>query len=84
MTTSTNKEYYILKKVDEYTKNITLLDIALDIFKPSILSLDKIKEKLDNNHFYLTKWSKNIIKEDDVQGDILGSSWNFCNSCGII
>ncbi len=55
MTTSTNKEYYILKKVDEYTKNITLLDIALDIFKPSILSLDKIKEKLDNNHFYLTK-----------------------------
>lgn len=72
MTTTTNKEYYILSKVDEFAKNITRLDIALDLFEPGILSLDKIGEKLDNNEFCSPKRSKNVIKEDDGQGDILG------------
>lgn len=84
VTTSTNKGYYILTKIDEYAKNITRLDIALDLFKHGILSLDKIGEKLDNNHFCLTKRSKNVIKKDDGQGDILGPTWNFCNYCSII
>ena len=72
MTTATNKEYYILSKVDEYAKNITRLDIALDLFEPGILSLDEIGEKLDNNEFVSPKRSKNVIKEDDGHGDILG------------
>lgn len=74
MTTATNKEYYILSKVDECAKNITRLDIALDLFEPGILSLDKIGEKLDNNEFCSPKRSKNVIKEDDGQGNILGHS----------
>lgn len=72
MTMADNKEYYILTKVDEFAKNITRLDIALDLFEPGILSLDRIGEKLDNNHFLSPKRSKNVIKEDDGQGDILG------------
>ena len=72
MTKADNKEYYILSKVDEFAKNITRLDIALDLFEPGVLSLDKIGEKLDNNHFLSPKRSKNVIKEDDGQGDILG------------
>lgn len=72
MTTATNKEYYILSKVHEYAKNITRLDIALDLFEPGILSLDEIGEKLDNNEFVSPKRSKNVIKEDDGHGDILG------------
>lgn len=72
MTTADNKEYYILSKVDEFAKNITRLDIALDLFEPGILSLDRIGDKLDNNHFLSPKRSKNVIKEDDGQGDILG------------
>lgn len=72
MTKADNKEYYILSKVDEFAKNITRLDIALDLFERGILSLDKIGDKLDNNHFLSPKRSKNVIKEDDGQGDILG------------
>lgn len=72
MTTAFNKEYYILTKVDEFAKNITRLDIALDLFERGILSLDKIGAKLDNNEFCSPKRSKNVIKEDDGQGDILG------------
>lgn len=74
MTKADNKEYYILSKVDEYAKNITRLDIALDLFEPGVLSLDKIGEKLDNNEFVSPKRSKNVIKEDDGQGNILGHS----------
>jgi phage replication initiation protein len=72
MTTTDNKEYYILSKVYECAKNITRLDIALDLFEPGILSLDKIGEKLDNDEFVSPKRSKNVIKEDDGHGDILG------------
>lgn len=71
-TTAENKEYYILSKVDEYARSITRLDIALDIVEPNILDLEEIGAKLDKNHCVTTKRSKNVVKEDDGQGNVLG------------
>lgn len=67
-----NPEYYILSKVHEYAKNITRLDIALDVFEDGILDLNVVADKLDNNEYVSPKRSKNVIKEDDGHGEILG------------